>query len=209
MSLCLKLPDGQQAAIDLLRAGGVLIFPTETVYGIGASMEHPQGLEKLSIIKQRPKNQPISVLVSDLDMALPLWELPSPQTHLLKSLGERYWPGPLTLIAPCREGISTVLTGGTGTLGIRIPQNLLLCSLIRELGGPLAAASANRAGAPPATRFIDASETLGHEVDGLIQGEDSLLGQASTVAQLLDGKIVVHREGAISNHELQTAVRAL
>jgi L-threonylcarbamoyladenylate synthase len=131
-----------QQAIEAMKAGGVIVYPTDTIYGLGADALSPEGCARVYELKGRPENNPIHVVVADLSMAETVVEL----TPLACKLAEQFLPGALTLVLPAKPGVAEILTGGTGTLGIRIPNHPVCLEIARQLGRPFTATSANISG---------------------------------------------------------------
>lgn len=190
-----------EAAIALKR-GEVVIFPTETVYGLGASVFLPEAVKKIFSFKGRPSDNPIIVHVSDLSQALSLIEGPS---GLFFQLVDRFWPGPLTLIVPKKKGITDLVSGGLPSIAIRMPAHPIALQLIAA-AGPLAAPSANLSGKPSPTNLQDALEDLGGKVTIAIDGGSCSIGIESTVLSLLQEKPVILRPGNITRLQIEEVV---
>jgi len=134
-------PDQLSRAADMLREGGVVAFPTETVYGLGANAFLPTSVARIFEIKARPHFDPLIVHVADIDHAR---ELVTEFPEAARILAERFWPGPLTLVLPKRESVPDIVTSGLPSVGIRIPAHPVALELLRLAGVPVAAPSANR-----------------------------------------------------------------
>lgn len=181
----------------LVRQGGLVIFPTETVYGIAANADNPHALERLRAVKQRPENKPFTVVIAKKDDLL---RLTSCRVPALFKLIDAYWPGPLTVIVPDR-------TGGK-TLGFRIPNHRVALALIREAGCPVAAPSANVSDKVPPKTCDEALQDLDGLVEMAIDNGPTQYGQASTVVDLTKDSAVVVRAGAIpTDHISRVAQR--
>ncbi|MCC8191314.1 MAG: threonylcarbamoyl-AMP synthase [Planctomycetes bacterium] len=182
------------AAAQILEAGGVIIFPTETVYGIGVVSGNADALATLRRLKGRENGKPFQFLAADLQMAKNLGAVfPS---RALK-LARNYWPGPLTLVVA--DG-----TDSDGTLGIRIPDSQFVLALCRRLERPLIAASANSAGAkPPAD--ADAADVFGDAVDLVVDAGPIVDGTPSTVVHCLANEYHILRDGAIGADAIDAA----
>ena len=168
-------------AIDLLMSGGVTIFPTETVYGIGALAANEKGIKRIYEIKKRSSDKPLQILIADLKQ---VDSLVSEITPYARELMKEYWPGPLTLVFKAKAG---------GTVGIRMPNQDWLLNLIKETG-PLAATSANLSGE---SEPVSAQEVK-VEADILIDGGRCQLGQPSTVIDVSVDPPIILREGNIN-----------
>ena len=186
-------PAGRQAAVAVLRGGGILAIPTDTVYGIAVGLATPGGIERLFAAKERPPDKAIMVLVADLAPVTDLVELP-PAAAVLASL----WPGGLTLVLPLLPGVRlpAALTAGTTTLGVRIPNHEVPRGLAREVG-PLPTTSANRSGAPDATSADEVIASLGDRIEAVIDGGRSPGGVPSTVVDCTGATVRLLRSGAI------------
>ncbi len=172
-------------AAEVLRAGGVLVFPTETVYGIGVAADRPDALEKLRRLKQRPDEKPFQFLAADRAMAKSIGAVFSEKAE---RLAQAFWPGPLTLVVPD--------AAGAAFLGIRVPASAFVLALCRSLGGPIISSSANPAGAPPPADAA-AADCFGTEVDLLIDAGAVAAGIPSTVVRCGEEKYEMLREGGI------------
>lgn len=183
---------GLARAALVVRGGGLVVYPTETLYGLGADALDADSVERLLEAKGRGADQPVPVLVADRAMLLRVAQGLSP---LAETLIARHWPGPLTLVLPARPGLPRALVNARGGVGVRISADPVAAALVQEVGGPLTATSANRTGeAPPILAGQVALDGVALVVDG---GERNQ--QASTVVELLPGlgpRIL--RQGAIA-----------
>jgi L-threonylcarbamoyladenylate synthase len=189
-------------AAKVLAAGGLIVYPTETVYGLGADASNPAALDRLVALKVREAGKPISVLVSDMEM---LGELVRDVSPLATKLMRVFWPGPLTIVLRARETMSPILTGDSDGIGVRVSSHPTATALVRALGRPLTTPSANPAGQPPpiavgAARAYFASRVECYLDGGRLRGEP-----ASTVVDAR-GEWRVIREGAISRAALAAAL---
>jgi L-threonylcarbamoyladenylate synthase len=184
---------GRLDAVEVLRAGGILALPTDTVYGIAVALATPGGVERLFEVKGRPPDKAIMVLVEDVAQVTELVGLP-PAANALASL----WPGGLTLVLPLRPGaeLPRGLTAGTTSLGVRIPDHQIPRYLARAVG-PLPTTSANTSGQPNARSASEVIASLGDRIDAVVDGGDSPGGVASTVLDCTTPTVRVLRPGAI------------
>jgi L-threonylcarbamoyladenylate synthase len=188
-------------AAALLDEGGVVAIPTDTVYGVAASLAHPAAVASLFVAKGRRSDVPLPVLVASTEQ---LEELLGRLDEPTRSLGS-LWPGALTIVVDCDEELGR-LVGSTGTVGVRCPDDVVLRSLL-ERTGPLAVTSANRSGEPPATSPAEVVAFLGHStvvtavLDGGVRD-----GLPSTVVSMVAGRPEVLREGPISRATLDAAI---
>ena len=200
------LPDGDAAraeAVNLLRGGGIVAVPTDTVYGIAADMALPDAIERLFAAKRRPPEKAVAVLLADVSQAEALGVM-SPAARVL---GERFWPGGLTLVLPVRSGVHLprVLAGGAQTIGVRVPDHPAPRALAAILG-PLPTTSANVSGEPDARDAQEISGRLGEALALVIDGGPIRGGLASTVVDCTGERPVVRRLGAIPEAEIARAL---
>ncbi len=182
-------------AVDCLKKGQIIGFPTETFYGLGVDPFNPVAIESLYALKKRNKNKPILILVNSTDQLSELTtSIPTEYSWLM----ERFWPGPLTLIVNASKKIPTILTGGTGTIGIRLTSNIFAQQLIDKLGSPVTATSANPAGYQPARSVEEVHRYFGAKLCRIVDGGKSKETQSSTVVSCLTGNLKVIRPGKIS-----------
>ena len=188
-----RLSDLGEAA-ETLRAGGLVAFPTETVYGIAANAENPDAVSRLCRVKRRPKDKPLSIHVAGKDeVAKYVDRLPS----MAKLLMDRFWPGPLTIILPgnADQGV-----------GIRFPANRIAQDLIRLAGVAIVMPSANRSGEPPAVEAAEVRRVFQGEIEMIIDGGPCQLRQPSTVIRVDDDSWEVLREGIITQEMIENLV---
>ena len=182
-----------EQAVATLRAGGLVAFPTETVYGLGADASNPEAVLRIFEAKQRPPGRPISILVSpSLDLHRYCHWTPQAQ-----ALADRFWPGPLTLILPRTEAVPDVVTGGAQSVGLRMPDHAVALALLEAFGGGLATPSANRSGGLSPTSADHVREDLGEAVDVILDGGTCSLGVESTVLDLSQDPPAILRMGAL------------
>jgi L-threonylcarbamoyladenylate synthase len=188
--------------VHALAGGGLVVFPTETLYGLGADARSAAAVERLVRVRGREAGKPILVLVRDVAMAETVAvEVPAGA----RRLAARFWPGPLTLVLPARPGLPAALTAGTGTIGVRASGHPIAASLVEGLGRPVTAPSANPPGAPPPRRLAEARAYFGERVQVYVDGGE-LPGGASTVAMVDEGGLRVLRAGAVSEAALRAAL---
>ncbi|HET6498146.1 MAG TPA: L-threonylcarbamoyladenylate synthase, partial [Coriobacteriia bacterium] len=182
-------------AARIVRAGGVVAFPTETVYGLGADATDETAVARVFALKGRPADHPLIVHLPSAE-ALDLWARDVPPTaHLLAS---RFWPGPLTLILKRGPVVSDAVTGGQDTVGLRIPGHPVALALLREFGGGIAAPSANRFGRISPTRASHVIDEFGAEVDYVVDGGPCAVGVESTILDLTSERPRVLRPGGVT-----------
>ena len=185
-------------AVWLLQQGGLIAFPTETYYGLGVDPFNRQALQRLFTVKQRTTDKAVLVLVEDQTQAL---QLAQSIPHPLQKLIAAFWPGPLTLVCPARPELPALLTGNTGTIGIRQSSHPLAGRLLRAVADPVTATSANRSGNVPATTATEVEQVFGSEIDLILDGGTTPGGQGSTLVGY-DRELVCLREGKIPFAEI-------
>ncbi len=186
-------------AVEILQQGGLVAFPTETVYGLGADASNARALQKLYAIKGRPTNHPVIVHLADIEQ-LSEWGQDIPPIAF--ELGNAFWPGPLTLILRRRETVLDEVTGGQGTVGVRIPDHPVALALLKQFGRGVAAPSANRFGRLSPTRADHVRADLGHDIDYILDGGPCTIGVESTIIDLTQDFPTILRPGMISLADL-------
>jgi len=182
-------------AAAVVKRGGIIVYPTETFYALGADPFNPQAIKRLYLLKGRPASMPISVIVGDAAM---LGRITPEVTPLARSLMERFWPGPLTIIFDALEKLPTELTAGTGTIAARVSSDQVCRRLLSALDAPITATSANPSGMPPPVDASTAVEYFNGDIDLLIDG-GRLKGTAgSTIVDCRGAAPVIVRTGEFS-----------
>lgn len=197
-------PTPAQAAAVLRRAG-LVAFPTETVYGLGADASSAEAVRKLYAVKGRPAQHPVIVHFVDADAAF-AWAREVPEAA--RKLAARFWPGPLTLILKRSPLAKDFVTGGQDSVGLRVPAHPVAQQLLKDFGKGVAAPSANRFGHVSPTTAAHVRADLGNEVDLVLEGGPSDVGIESTIIDLSAGSPVLLRPGHLSREELETALGA-
>ena len=186
-------------AIEILRGGGIVIFPTDTAFGVGCRIDDEKAIERLFAIRKRPETQPTPVLIDTVRMAQN-YLLPIPKA-VIDKLIEPYWPGALTIILPCLiEKVPELVRGGGITLGVRIPNHPIARTLIRELGLPILGPSANFHGEKTPYEMHDLDPEFTKMVDLVVPGE-SIIKKTSTVIDCSKKPWKVVREGGLKLNE--------
>jgi L-threonylcarbamoyladenylate synthase len=189
-------------AAERLRAGGVIVFPTESVYGLGADASSAAAVERLVAVRGREPGKPILVLVRDLAMAESLCPA---MPALARRLAARFWPGPLTIVVPVRAGLPEALTAGSGTIGLRMPGHATAAALVAALGAPLTAPSANPPGAAPPRDLAAARAYFGARIDAYVDGGE-LPGGVSTVVAIENERARIVRAGLVPSAVIDAAL---
>ena len=190
-------------AAQILRAGGLVAFPTETVYGLGADAASEKAVARLYAVKRRPGDHPVIVHFASAEKAFQ-WAADIPETARL--LAKNFWPGPLTLILKRSAVAKNFVTGGQDTVGLRVPSHPVAQELLKAFSGAIAAPSANRFGRVSPTMAAHVREDLGNDVDLVLEGGPSEVGIESTIVDLSGGAAVLLRPGAISREQLEAIV---
>ena len=194
--------DIQQAA-EIIREGGLVAFPTETVYGLGADALNPEAVGKVYAAKGRPSDNPMIVHISSKD---DLERLTFEITEDMKKLADVFWPGPLTMVVPARPVVPRVTTGGLDTVAVRMPSDVTAAALITSSGVPIAAPSANLSGKPSPTTARHVIDDLDGRIDAIIEGGDCQVGIESTVVDMTGSIPAVLRPGIITREQLSAAL---
>lgn len=195
-TIALGDPGAVERAAKVLRAGGVVLYPTDTVYGLGADALSRDAVRKIFSLKGRSAGNPISVVVEDLQSAEAFVAINS----AAKKLAEAFWPGPLTIVLRKREVVPNELSGGRETLGIRVPNNSFCRLLAEEFGRPFTTTSANKAGAGECRSVDDVQASLGGNFDAIdlvVDGGQLMSTAPSTVVNVSGATPLILREGAI------------
>lgn len=191
-------------AAACLRAGGIVVYPTETFYGLGSLASRPDALARLAAAKLRPPWKPLPLVAADVAQVGEVASLASP---LARRLAERFWPGPLTLVLPAVARLDETLTGGTGTIAVRIPGSEIARALAARAGGSLVSTSANLSGDPPPTRIAELSPDLLARVDAVLDGGATPGGLPSTVVSVLTGAPELVRAGSVPFASVEAVAR--
>jgi len=199
-------PDSIGRAADAIRAGELVIFPTETVYGLAADALSEAAVRRVFEAKGRMEGHPLPVQVAGIEqLAGVVARAPASAAILAR----KFWPGPLTLVLEKAASLSDLVTAGTGKVGVRVPDHPVALALLRELGTPIVASSANLTGEPPARNAEDAIRRLGGSVAVVLDSGESEIGVASTVVDVTVDPPVILRHGAISDQRIFEALAAV
>lgn len=194
-------------ASAILKSGGIVVFPTDTVYGIGCDLFNSQAVEKIYKAKGRAFNKPLPALVSSLDQAFMIAESPP---KAFEKLAKKFWPGALTIVVKAKASVPKIVTSGGDTIGIRMPNHPIALKLISEFGAPLATTSANKSGESEPTTAEEVLERIGSKmdlVDLIIDGGKTISGVPSTVVDITVSTPRIIRRGGISEVELMDVIR--
>lgn len=200
-----KLPHPKQAeyldrAADVLRSGGLVAFPTETVYGLGAAMTHPTTVRRIFEVKGRPNDNPLILHIAEMGA---LEEIARSIPSVAWDLASKFWPGPLTMVFPARDTVPSEVTAGLPTVAVRIPNHPVALELMRRVGIPVAAPSANLSGRPSPTNGQDVAEDLNGAVEIILDAGPAGVGVESTVLDLTGDVPRILRPGGVTVEMLE------
>jgi L-threonylcarbamoyladenylate synthase len=193
-----------EQGISILKQGGIVAFPTDTVYGLGAAVNLPQAVARVYEVKERPKNMPLPLLLADKSQ---IEEVAEPVPPIAWLLAAKFLPGGLTIVLFKSKSVPDTVTGGGKTVAIRIPAHPIPLALIRGVGTPIVGTSANLSGKPSALTAEEVYAQLDSKVDLIIDGGRCPGGRESTIVDLTSETPIILREGAISQEELESAYR--
>ena len=192
-----------ERAVAVLRGGGLVAFPTETVYGLGADASNPAAVRRIFEAKGRPATHPVIVHLADA-VQLANWAREVPEAA--RKLARKFWPGPLTVILKRARGVIDVVTGGQDTVALRVPSHPVALQLLAQFGGGIAAPSANRHGRVSATTAEHVRREFGAAVECVLDGGPSQVGIESTIVDLSGGRPALLRPGWITAAEIEQAL---
>lgn len=192
-----------EAAAAALRRGGVVAYPTETFYGLGALAADGAAVERLARAKGRPDGKPLPLLAADLAAV----EAVAVLDDDARRVATRLWPGPLTLVLPARPGLPAAITAGTGTVGIRVPGSEVARRLARAAGGAIVSTSANPSGGPPPARAEELDPALRDRLDAVLDAGPSPGGLPSTLVVIEGGRARLLRRGPVALEDVERALR--
>ena len=191
---------GRATACEILRNGGVVAIPTETVYGLAANAYDETAIAKIFEAKGRPQDNPLIVHIASIDT---LYELASTVPKTALKCAEKFWPGPLTLVLPKTEKVPNAVSAGLGTVAVRMPLSQTARDIIKKSGLPLAAPSANISGSPSPTTAQHVLNDMNGKIDAVVMGESCDVGVESTVITLAGEHPVLLRPGGVTLEQLQ------
>lgn len=189
-----------EQAGQIIKNGGLVLFPTETVYGLGANGLDEEAVKKIYIAKGRNSDNPLILHISNIEM---LSSIAKNISDIEFKLMNAFWPGPFTIILNKTDLVPSVVAGGLDTVGVRMPSNEIANTLIKFAGVPIAAPSANISGRPSGTNIEDIYQELGDKVDYIIDGGECNIGVESTVVRVIDGIPHILRPGKITAEEIK------
>lgn len=186
-------------AVEILKIGGIVAYPTETFYGLGAKFDMEDSLKRLYEIKQRPKEKAMPLIIGNRGL-LPI--VAASANNIAISLMDRFWPGPLTLIFPAKESLSEFITAGTHTVAVRIPGESFALRLAMIASFPITATSANLSGQPPAQDAETVIKYFDGKIDLIVDGGITPGGLPSTIIDVTGDEVKILREGAVKKELL-------
>jgi len=189
-----------EQAISILKQGGIVAFPTDTVYGLGACISITQAVERVYQVKGRPRSMALPLLLADKSQ---IGEVAYPVPPIAWLLADKFLPGALTMVLPRAKSVPDIVTGGGKTVAVRIPAHPVPVALARGLGAPIVGTSANLSGKPSSLTAEEVYAQLGDRVDLIIDGGRCPGGKESTIVDLTGEAPILLREGAISREELE------
>ncbi len=187
----------------VIKQGGLVLFPTETVYGIGADGLNEKAVKKIYVAKNRETDNPLILHISDMEMLEMIAENISEEEYKLM---DAFWPGPFTIILNKKKVVPDVVTGGLDTVAVRMPSNIIANKLIKYAGTPIAAPSANISGRPSGTCIEDIYDELSNKMDYIIDGGKCEVGIESTVVRVIDGKVNILRPGKVTKEDIDDVI---
>jgi len=188
-------------ASQIVRSGGLVIYPTDTLYGLGCDPLNVEAVKRVFKVKGERK-KPLPILASGIESVEKIAFL----SERAKKIAARFWPGPLTLVVPKKHALPDLVTCNAASVGVRVPKHDVAIQLIRLSNGLLVGTSANKTGAKPPRTAYEAAEQLGEEVDMILDGGPTTVGKPSTVVDLTSEKPKILREGPISLEEVLRVV---
>ncbi len=190
-------------AIQVLQKGGVIAFPTDTVYGLGADAFNPAAVERIYEIKKRPRDLPLPLLLSDASRVA---IVAAPVSRFASLLASRFWPGGLTLVLPKAASLPSYLASGS-TVAVRVPNHPISLALIERLGRPVIGTSANISGQPSILTAGEVRRQMGDRIDLIIDGGECPGGRESTIVDVSGEAPVILRQGIVAKQEIDEAYR--
>ncbi len=199
-------PESIRLAGKIIRRGGLVAFPTETVYGLGCDAMNPEAAANVFEAKQRPQFDPLIVHIADREQ---LGQIATSLPATAQKLMDQFWPGPLTLVLPKQQAIPDLVTAGLPTVAVRMPNHPIARSLIQEAGTPIAAPSANPFGYVSPTTARHVADGLGNSVDLILDGGPCQVGVESTIVSLMGPQPELLRPGSITSEQLSAVIGPL
>jgi L-threonylcarbamoyladenylate synthase len=192
-------------AVEILAGGGIIAYPTETFYGLGADATNEKAIEKIFAVKGRNFKNPISLIIGQPEDIYPLVkDIPESARKLMAT----FWPGALTIVFQASHTISPLLTAGSGKIGLRVSSHPIALQIVQKLERPLTATSANLSGSPECSRASEVAEQIGDKLDAIVDGDKTQGGKTSTLIDVTCDPPVILREGAISRETIKKCINS-
>lgn len=186
--------------VEIIKNGGIVVFPTETVYGIGTNAFCEKSVRKIYEIKNRPEEKPLSILLNNINQ---IEKYANINNNIERKIIENFMPGPITIILERKKGLLDHVAPEKSTIGIRIPNNNIILEILKKLDLPMVAPSANISGEPSATELKDVLEVFKDKVDVCIDGGKCEISESSTIVQVIENKVQVIRQGKIKLEQIE------
>jgi len=190
-------------ASKVVKNGGLVVYPTDTVYGLGCDPFNVRAVEKVFSVKGERKQKPLPILASDLERIEKIAYI----SEMARKIAEKHWPGPLTLVVPKKTVLPNIVTCGLASVGVRVPNHKVAVQLISLCDGLLVGTSANKTGEKPPKTAREATKQLGRQVDIVLNGGPTPLGQESSIVDLTSRKPKMLREGQVTLLDVLKAIR--
>jgi L-threonylcarbamoyladenylate synthase len=203
MNIFTATSDSIERASEIIRRGGLVAFPTETVYGLGADGLNPIAVAKIFESKKRPTFNPLILHIADKNNLTNLVHI---NDERIERLIDKFWPGPLTLVLPKHEIVPDIVTSGNSTVAVRMPNHSVALELIKKCGTPIAAPSANKFGNLSPTEASHVYKSLGDTVDMILDGGKCSVGVESTILQFTGENVLLLRPGGLSVEEIENEI---
>lgn len=187
-------------AAEIVARGGIVAYPTETFYGLGADITNEKAIQKIFTVKGRDFRNPISVIIGQTD---DIYSLVQDVPQAAKKLMATFWPGALTIIFKASDGVLPVLTAGTGKIGVRVSSSNAAQAIAQKLGHPLTATSANLSGKPECSRASEVAQQIGNKIDAIVDFGPTIGDKVSTIINVTCDPPAILREGAISRQAIE------
>lgn len=189
--------------VDIIKRDGIIVFPTETVYGIGGNALSENVIKKIYNIKKRPQEKALSVLVKNKEE---IQKYAYINNKLEEKIIDNFMPGPITIILEKRKNKTPLLTGDDNTIGIRIPDNTIIGKILERCNLPIVGSSANISGKPSSIKLEDIKPDFDGKVDAFIDGGECIQNISSTIVKVVDGKVKILREGSMSINDINERI---
>lgn len=197
------IPEELNDCVSTIKNGGIVIFPTETVYGIGTNAFCERSVKKIYEIKNRPDEKAVSILLNNIEQ---IENYAIINNEIERKIIQNFMPGPITIILERKKEILDHVATGKNTIGIRIPSNNIILSILQKLDLPIVAPSANISGQPSGVMLEDIIEDFKNKVDICIDGGKCDISESSTIVQVIDGKVEIIRQGKITKQEIESVL---